>query len=120
VWQGIPYLFGNYVGLIRGAEGDAVDRYVSRRGKVYRWYVCFMTFPPMALLLFGKPVWLVVIYAALSALFMPFLAGTLLFMNNTRAMMGSLRNGIAANSALVLALGLFVYLAAVEFWKRFF
>ncbi len=120
VWQGIPYLFGNYVGLIRGAEGDAVDRYVSRRGKVYRWYVCFMTFPPMALLLFGKPVWLVVIYAALSALFMPFLAGTLLFMNNTRARMGSLRNGIAANSALVLALGLFVYLAAVEFWKRFF
>jgi len=119
VWQGIPYLFGNYVGLLRGAGAETMERYVSPKAGVYRWYVCFMTFPPMLLLLFDKPVWLVVGYAALSALFMPFLAGTLLVMNNGRARMGRLRNGIAANCALGLALGLFVYLAAAEIWKRF-
>ncbi len=120
VWQGIPYLFGNYVGLLRGAEGDDMNRFVSRTGSVYRWYVCFMTFPPMLLLLFDKPVWLVVGYAALSALFIPFLAGTLFVMNNGRNRMGLLRNGTAANCALGLALGLFVYLAVAEIWKRFF
>ena len=73
-----------------------------------------MTFPPMLLLLWGRPIWLVVIYAVLGSLFMPFLAATLLFMNNDRRVMGSLGNGWLANSALVLCLGLFLYLLGAE------
>jgi Mn2+/Fe2+ NRAMP family transporter len=120
VWQGIPYLFGNYVGLLRGLEGEAMEKIQSPRGRVYRMYVLFMTFPPMFLLLFDKPVWLIVIYAAVSALFMPFLAGTLLVMNNRRGDMGGLRNGILANLALLAAFALFVYLTVVEFGAKVF
>jgi Mn2+/Fe2+ NRAMP family transporter len=114
VWQGVPYLFGNYIGLLRGARGDAMQRCVSPRGWLYRGYAIFMTFPPMLLLLIDKPVWLVVAYAAVGALFMPFLAGTLLLMNNRSQAMGTLRNGPLANFALGLSLVLFLYLAIQE------
>ena len=114
VWQGVPYMFGNYVGLLRGATGRDMDRAVSPRGRLYRGYALFMTFPPMLLLLLGKPVWLVVAYAAVGSLFMPFLAVTLLIMNNRGALMGRLRNGLFANATLVLSLVLFAYLAFTQ------
>ena len=62
----------------------------------------------------NKPVWLIVAYAAVGALFMPFLAATLLYMNNQRKRMGALKNGVAANAGLVLSLGLFVFLAIMK------
>ncbi len=113
VWQGVPYMFGNYVGLLRGAKGAAMDRYESQHGWLYRGYVLFMTFPPMLLLLMERPVWLVVVYAAVGSLFMPFLAGTLLVMNNKRSL-GELRNGLLANVVLGGSLALFAYLGVRE------
>ena len=114
VWQGVPYLFGNYVGLLRGKSGEAMERCVSSRGAFYRGYVLYMTFPPMLLLLLDRPVWLVVAYAAVGALFMPFLAATLLALNNRRSDLGRLKNGLIANATLLLALALFAYLAVQE------
>jgi Mn2+/Fe2+ NRAMP family transporter len=110
VWQSVPYMFGNYVGLLRGAKGDAMKNAVSSRGSLYRGYALFMTFPPMLLLLLEKPVWLILVYAVVGALFMPFLAATLLYMNNQRKLVGALKNGYCANSALILSLILFAYL----------
>ena len=83
---------------------------VSNRGALYRGYALFMTFPPMLLLLLEKPVWLILVYAVVGALFMPFLAATLLYMNNQRKLIGALKNGYFANSALILSLILFAYL----------
>jgi Mn2+/Fe2+ NRAMP family transporter len=111
VWQGVPYLFGNYVGLLRGAEGAEMARATSSRGRLYRGYALFMTFPPMLLLLLDRPVWLVVAYAAVGSLFMPFLAVTLLILNNRRRDLGELANGFWANAGLILSLLLFAYLA---------
>ncbi|MFQ5600878.1 MAG: Nramp family divalent metal transporter [Candidatus Krumholzibacteriia bacterium] len=120
VWQGVPYLFSDTVALLRRGTESSLDATVSRRGWVYRGYLLFMTFPPMLLLLLGRPVWLVVAYAALGSLFMPFLAVTLLFMNNRRSEMGGLKNGLLANASLVLCVLLFVYLAVVEILGRIF
>lgn len=113
VWQGVPYLFEDCVAMLRRRSGTAQTS-AGRRGAAYRGYLLFMTFPPMLLLMLGRPVWLVVIYAALGSLFMPFLAATLLYLNNDRRTMGALRNGWLANASLVLCLGLFVYLMAIE------
>lgn len=110
VWQGVPYLFADLVRLGRRAAGGAA---VSTRGALYRGYAVFMTFPPMLLLMLDRPVWLVVAYAAIGSLFMPFLAATLLYMNN-RAELGALRNGVLANVALAASLGLFAWLGALE------
>ena len=54
------------VDFAKALHGEAMDRAVSPRGWLYRGYVLFMTFPPMLLLLLGRPVWLVVAYANLT------------------------------------------------------
>jgi Mn2+/Fe2+ NRAMP family transporter len=114
VWQSVPYLFVNLVRTSRPATNIGSPAGLQRRSLPYRGYLLFMTFPPMLLLLLGRPVWLVISYAALGALFMPFLATTLLFMNNRRAEMGALRNGIWSNAGLILCILLFGILGCRE------
>jgi Mn2+/Fe2+ NRAMP family transporter len=111
VWQGVPYLFADYAGMMRRRGRPEPP---STSGRLYRGWLLVLTFPPMAFLLLDKPVWLVVAYAALGALFMPFLAATLLWLNNRRDLVGDLRNGPLANFALVACLALFGYLAWTE------
>jgi Mn2+/Fe2+ NRAMP family transporter len=137
VWQGVPYLFSHLVMLMRSdgssseastsdassldestSEASLTDassvRMPSTRGRLYRSYGLFITSPPMLVLLVGKPVWIVVIYAAVGSIFMPFLAVTLLILNNRRDRVGSLGNGILSNGALTLCLLLFAYLAFAQ------
>jgi hypothetical protein len=75
--------------------------------RVPRW----ITFPPMVRLLFDQPVFLVIVYAALGALFLSFLAGTLLYLNNSARVPAALRNGILANVVLAGSVMLFAMLA---------
>jgi hypothetical protein len=63
----------------------------------------------MAFLFVGKPVGLIILYGVVGALFMPFLAGTLLVMNSRSAWVGRrMRYGIVPKILLVLALALFL------------
>ncbi len=110
VWQGVPYLFAHLAALWRGGGDEAV----STRGGLYRGWLLFLTFPPMLLLLLGRPVWLVVAYAALGSLFMPFLAGTLLVLNRRRGPLGHGGNGPVTMALLALCLVLFAVLAVSE------
>jgi Mn2+/Fe2+ NRAMP family transporter len=117
VWQGVPYLFGDYVGLFRPGRTPREPGSVSSRSALYRGYAVFMTFPPMLLLLLERPIWLVLAYAVIGALFMPFLAATLLYMNN-RPEMGRLRNGWLANVMLAASLILFACLGTRELLEQ--
>ena len=56
----------------------------------------------MLLLLIGRPVWIIVAYAIMGALFMPFLAGTLLVLNSRRKFVGELVSGKLATALLWL------------------
>lgn len=107
VWQGIPYLFADFVGQYT-RHGTAQGR-ISTRSPVYRGYLLYLA---LLLLLAGKPVWLVLAYAVAGAFFMPLLGILLLVMNNRRTWLGELRNGPAANLVLVgtvLLLALLLY-----------
>jgi Mn2+/Fe2+ NRAMP family transporter len=108
VWQGVPYLFADFVGQRQhlGPDGPEMDR----KGPAYRGFLIGLAVLPLALLGFGKPVWLVILYSVAGAFFMPFLALTLLYLNNRRIGM-PLRNGRFANGVLVVALALFAALA---------
>ncbi|NNE07250.1 MAG: Nramp family divalent metal transporter, partial [Gemmatimonadetes bacterium] len=141
VWESVPYLYTEYVRLARrGAheghgshegrgshERGSHERGSHERGAPvdpartvhYRIYLLYLALPPIALLYVAKPVWLVILYAVIGSFFMPFLAGTLLYMLNRRDWMGPHRNRIPANAGLVFALGLFAYLAITELVKRF-
>lgn len=117
VWQGIPYMFADFVSLVKKTEGPAREAIVAQTSPYYRGFLLFLAFPTMSMLLLKQPVSVVLVYTVIGALFMPFLAATLLYMNSKQAWIGSLRNGWAANTAILLALALFAYLSVIEVWE---
>lgn len=113
VWQGVPYLFADFVSIRRENRGRS-PLPPDNSSLHYRLFLGYLSFPPLLLLLFGRPVWVVVIYAIIGAFFMPFLAGTVLIMNNRRDWVGNLKNGWMTNSLLLVSLIIFGYLCLTE------
>ena len=109
VWQSVPYLFCDFV---RSGDPSATDgnARIETTSPLYRAYLAAMAFLPLMLVVLGKPVWLVILYAVVGAMFMPLLAALLLYMNNRRDWMGRFVNGRWANVGLFAALGLFALL----------
>lgn len=121
VWQSVPYMFCDFVGLARQLPPDEREAILSTKSKWYRGYLLWLALPPIALLYIGKPVSLIIIYSVIGALFMPFIAGTLLYMNNKKEWVGdTLRNGWKSNILLVLSLLLFLFLGAGQLQKAFY
>jgi Mn2+/Fe2+ NRAMP family transporter len=118
VWDGIPYLFTDFMHARRqGTVADEITHYAKTPH--YRSYLLYLALPPMILLAFGKPVWLVVIYSVAGAFFMPFLALLLFYMNNRRDWLKSFTNGYAMNALLLASILLFTYLL-LEKTMRYF
>jgi Mn2+/Fe2+ NRAMP family transporter len=107
VWNGVPYLFADFLDAFRGRFHTEVDT----TGVAYRGYLLYLAGPPMILLFLGRPIWVIKVYTLTGGLFMPLLAATLLWLNSRRELVGELRNGLVANATLVLALLLFVVIA---------
>jgi Mn2+/Fe2+ NRAMP family transporter len=107
VWNGVPYLFADYLNALRGRYDDEVET----AGWAYRGYLLYLAFPPITLLFLDRPMWVIKLYTLTGGLFMPVLAGTLLWLNSRRRLVGSLRNRGVATATLVLALLLFVLIA---------
>jgi hypothetical protein len=83
-WNGGAHLFADCVRTIREVPDEEASEYLSEKSIFFRGFLAWMTFPPMVLLAFGEPVLLVIIYASLGALFLPFLAITLLILLNSQ------------------------------------
>jgi len=111
VWQGVPYIFCDFVSLMKEQPAAGRSALTATRSRWYRGYLLYLAAPPMALLFMDQPVAVIVLYAAVGSLFMPFLAGTLLFMNTRSAWVGpEMRSGWMTNGILVACLVLFGYL----------
>lgn len=108
VWNGVPYLFADFLDCLRGRFNNEVDPHSTP----YRGYLLFLALPPMAILFLDRPIWVIKVYTLTGGLFMPLLAGSLLCLNSRRRLVGDLRNGFFAASTLVLALLLFAAIAA--------
>lgn len=119
VWQGVPYIFEDFVRIWRRNKTQPSSKKIGNHSLVYHLYLLYLAFPTMLLLLFKKPVWIVVIYSITGAMFMPFLALTLLYMNNRKEWVGSLKNRWHTNALLVLSLAIFGYLLWSEIERRF-
>jgi Mn2+/Fe2+ NRAMP family transporter len=115
VWQGVPYLFCDFVGLIRRLDRQRREEMISSRSWWYRGYLFWLSIPPLVLFALDKPVAVIVAYAVMSALFMPFLAGTLLYLNSQSRWIGrNLRNRWWSVGMLAICLILFGYLGLRE------
>lgn len=108
VWNGVSLMFADFFGAARGLPEQHPDRGID--GRPYKGFILWLTFPPMLLLLIGKPFGIIIAYGVLGALFMPFLAVTLLFLLNSRHMPRRWRNGPLMNLVLGVVTLLFVVL----------
>lgn len=82
VWQSVPYLYADFYGILKRLGPDerrAVTRVTSTP---YRAALAFITLVPLPFAFTGRPVAVIVIYTVVGSLFVPFLAATLLYMNN--------------------------------------
>ena len=89
----------------------------SLSSKPGRFFLLWLTLPPMALLFLDRPIFLILLYGTLGALFMPFLAVTLLFLNNTKDVTRQFRNGWVRNTLLGLTAAVFVAIGVNELIK---
>lgn len=105
VWSGVSLMFADFWGKVRHLEPGHPDTRTG--GKYFKFYVLWLTFPPMVLLLLDKPIFLILLYGVLGALFMPFLAITLLWILNTRRVPDKWRNGWFTNAVLAICTVLF-------------
>jgi Mn2+/Fe2+ NRAMP family transporter len=114
VWSGVSLMFADFVGNLRDLPPGHEDTRTG--GRFFKLYLLWLTFPPMLLLLLDQPVGLILAYGTLGALFMPFLALTLLVLLNRRDGMvpKAWRNSWLSNSLMALCALLFVALAVKE------
>lgn len=114
VWNGVSLMFADFWGNFRGKGSDHPDS--RAHGKYFRFYILWLTFPPMLLLMLDQPIGLVLAYGVLGALFMPFLAITLLPLLNVKkyGIPDEWRNKWYTNLALVITALLFISLGVYQ------
>lgn len=112
VWQGVSLMFADFIAHVRGRAGDDAVR--GERSRAFRGYALWLTIPPIALLFMDRPFGLIVAYGVLGSVFMPFLAGTLLWLLNSDRVPKEWRNGWLSNLMLTGATVLFGVLAGRE------
>ena len=82
VWQSVPYLYADFYGILKklpAAERLAVVKVTSTP---YRLALAYITLVPIPFAFTGRPIQIVIIYTIVGSLFVPFLAATLLYLNN--------------------------------------
>jgi Mn2+/Fe2+ NRAMP family transporter len=123
VWHGVSLMFADFVARYRGGEaatasGQEVASGSRERSWPFRVYLLWLTFPPMVLLFQGQPFRLIIIYGVLGAAFLPFLAGTLMWLLNTSRTPREWRNGPLSNAMLAIAGLLFLVLCVKQIWDQ--
>jgi Mn2+/Fe2+ NRAMP family transporter len=114
VWQGVPYMFADFLQLRRRGKRSNVQSADLRATPAYRFYLLALAVLPISLL------WLKVqlvqyVYGIVGAFFMPFVALTLLLLNNRLRLVGrEFKNSWIINLVLVLTLAFFSFIGLRE------
>ncbi|VXB94314.1 Nramp family divalent metal transporter [Citricoccus sp. K5] len=119
VWHGVSLMFADFwTNFRKPADSLDQDDAPSLKSKPARFYLIWLTILPMSLLFLERPIFLILLYGTLGALFMPFLAVTLLILNNQKRLVPSqFRNNWVHNGLLGITALVFVVLGANELVK---
>lgn len=115
VWNGVSLMFADFWGNVRGKESGHPDTRIG--GRYFKFYVLWLTFPPMVLFLLDQPIGLILAYGVLGSLFMPFLALTLLGLLNGRRVPREWANKLPTNVLLGITALLFIVLGVQQLVK---
>ena len=92
IWQSLPYLFADYYGLMRRysrAEREAAD--VGDQHAVPRSRCCSSPLVPIPFAFVDQPLIIIRTFTIVGSLFIPFLAATLIYLNNFQIPLGQRR-----------------------------
>jgi Mn2+/Fe2+ NRAMP family transporter len=115
VWQSVPYLYADFYGIV--TKGSLAERLALTKvtSTPYRLALVFITLAPLPFAFIGRPLVIIVAYTIIGSLFIPFLAATLLYLNNRVRWTSSVpRNHWATNVLLIAILALFAAVGAQE------
>ncbi|MDA7667448.1 Nramp family divalent metal transporter [Verrucomicrobia bacterium] len=123
VWQAVPYLFADFWNLINLGTKQQKEKtksdVIDTRGRVYRGYLCALTFVPMLGLHYDFQM-VQKLNSVFGALVMPMLALALLLLNGRKEWIGeSFRNRWGATTALVAVLVFFAWVGLPKLIKIF-
>ena len=116
VWQSLPYLYADIYGVLKGLSVEARKDVTKVTSRPYQLGLVFISLVPLPLAFTGAPLLVIVTYTVIGSLFVPFLAGTLLYLNNKVdwADTDVPKNALWTNLLLVAILVLFVVVGAQE------
>jgi Mn2+/Fe2+ NRAMP family transporter len=115
VWQSVPYLYADFYGIVKKMSPEARQEIVKITSTPYRLALAYITLVPIPFAFTGRPIAIIVTYTIVGSLFVPFLAATLLYLNNRVAWTEPVpKNSLITNLLLVAILALFVVVGAQE------
>lgn len=116
VWQSVPYLFADFYGLLRRYDRARRAGLTQVTSTPYRLALLFITVAPIPFAFMDQPLLVIRTFTIVGSLFIPFLAATLLYLNNFRIPAGSgvAKNSALTNAVLVFALAVFALVGAAE------
>jgi Mn2+/Fe2+ NRAMP family transporter len=115
VWQSVPYLYADYYSVITKASPEQRLALTKVTSTPYRLALVFITLAPLPFAFLGQPLLVIVAYTIIGSLFIPFLAATLLYLNNrVRWTSPVAHNHWTTNALLVAILLLFAAVGAQE------
>ena len=115
VWQSVPYLYADCYGIFTHAPHAARQELTKVTSLPYRLALVFLTLAPLPFAFVRRPLVIIVAYTIVGSLFVPFLAATLLYLNNrVRWTTPVPHNHWTTNAVLIAILVLFVVVGAQE------
>src|SRR6188508_1269724 len=115
VWQSVPYLYADIYGVLKGLSVEARAEITKVTSRPYRLGLLFISLVPLPLAFTGAPLLIIVTYTVIGSLFVPFLAATLLYLNNRVPWTEAVpKNSWITNLLLIAILVLFAFVGAQE------
>src|SRR5678815_1633453 len=120
VWQSVPYLYADFYGIVSKMTPGQRIAVVKVTSTPYRLALVFISLVPIPFAFTGQPIQVVIIYTIVSSLFVPFVAATLLYLNNRVKWTDPVpHNSMITNLLLVAILVLFAIVGYQEVAARF-
>ncbi|MGO2860522.1 MAG: Nramp family divalent metal transporter, partial [Brevibacterium sp.] len=114
-FSGIAYVTSDCIRVLRRyPHQDEAEHEMSAKSIEFRGALVYLAIASLVIMSFGKPVTLVLIYAAISAFILPVLAVALLVILNRSSVAAELRNRWLSNVLLGVCFLLFGFLAVLQ------
>lgn len=120
VWQSVPYLYADFYGILKKVSRTERLELTKVTSTPYRLALVFITLAPLPFAFVGRPLFIIVAYTVIGSLFIPFLAATLLYLNNRVRWASPVpRNHWSTNLLLIAILALFAAVGIQEVMNAF-